>query len=71
MKESLWVKQQAKSYWLQKGYDDLQFLYQSIKERRNNNLIKEIKTYLDILTDSNEIGHAFVISSKSSSTPII
>lgn len=57
LKESLWFKQIAKAFWLQKGEDDLQFLYQSIRERKNSNFIKEIKIEKDLLT--NEIEHAF------------
>lgn len=31
-------------FWLSHGDDDLKFLYHSIKERKNSNLIKDIQT---------------------------
>lgn len=60
VKESLWVIQRAKTYWLKYGDDDIQFLYHSIRERKNYNFIKEINTKKGILINSIKIRHAFL-----------
>lgn len=44
---------------LQKGEDDLQFLYQSIREKKNNNIIKEISIDKEHFTELSETDHAF------------
>lgn len=59
MLKNQWVKQRAKTFWLQKDHDDLQFLYHTIREKNNGNSIKELHSDKGILTDSIEIRHAF------------
>ncbi|XP_028555324.1 uncharacterized protein LOC110094857 [Dendrobium catenatum] len=41
---SAWISQRAKTYWLLKGEDDLDFLFAKIKARSNRNFLREITT---------------------------
>lgn len=58
-KESLWIKQRLKTFWLSHADDDLKYLYNSIRDRRHTNLIKEIHMNGNIISDSNLIGEVF------------
>lgn len=59
LKNNFDLKQHSKSFWLTHGNDDLKYLYQSIKERNNCNLIKEIYIDGNTLLKEVDIGKAF------------
>lgn len=46
-----WVTQRGKSHWLTHYDDDLQFIYKAIKEKNNNNIIREILTPIGLISD--------------------
>lgn len=57
--ESTWLKQRAKAHWLIHSDDDIKFLYDSIKERRNSNIIRELQNSEGSISDPNLIADEF------------
>lgn len=57
--EHILLKQRAKVHWLTNSVNDLKFLYTSVKERNNSNIIRMIHSSKGILTTQIDIATCF------------